>query len=185
MIPWIIIRFWFSFTDRTGSHSSGLTTWLPEKGSFQMTDTRQLRTTMASARWVVVSISCQGTKDQTTRVFCLCFTTFIDENNDPLACATVETSSGYVRLRNSAEILGLGPYLFSKIWVRAIIGLFKMPLSIWQSGWWEIQNVFQNKDIPGRKGNPGKESAEQGYRHASQTLLTLRLNYVCYAGYDS
>ena len=53
MIPWIIIRFWFSFTDRTGSHSSGLTTWLPEKSSFQMTDTRQLRTTMASARWVV------------------------------------------------------------------------------------------------------------------------------------
>ena len=75
--------------------------------------------------------------------------------------------------------------MFKRTWVRAIIGLFKMPLSIWQSGWWDIQNVFQNKEIPGRKGNPGKECAEQGYRNASQTLLTLRLNYVCYAGYDS
>ena len=72
-----------------------------------------------------LSISCQGTKDQTTRVFCLCFTTFIDENHDPLSCATVESNSGYVRLRNSAEILGLGPHLFNRIWVGAIILLLK------------------------------------------------------------
>ena len=34
------------------------------------------------------------------------------------------------RLGNRAKILVLGPYLFTKIWVRAMIGLFKLPFHV-------------------------------------------------------
>ena len=45
-------------------------------------------------------------------------------------------------LRNSAEILVLGPNLCTRIWLYAMIGLLKDLLSICQSGWKEIWNVF-------------------------------------------
>ena len=83
-----------------------------------------------------------------------------------LACATDQLNSGEVRLQNSAEILVLGLQLCTRIWVRAMIGVLKMPLLICQSGWREMRNVFpvvhwvrwgaRNKDIGA----------------ASQTLLT-------------
>ena len=58
-------------------------------------------------------------------------------------CHRRNETSGLVRLRNSAKIVVLGPYLCTRIWVRALISLSqKKPLWICQSGWSEIRNVF-------------------------------------------
>ena len=56
--------------------------------------------------------------------------------------ATYE-SKLWLTLRNSAEILVLGPHLSTRIWVRAMISLLKKPLLICQSEWKEIQITFQ------------------------------------------
>ena len=40
------------------------------------------------------------------------------------------------------QIIVLGPHLWTGIWVREMIGILKMPLSINQSGWKEIRNAF-------------------------------------------
>ena len=45
-------------------------------------------------------------------------------------------------LRNNTEILVLGQNLYTRIWVCAMIGLFKKPVSICQTGWREIWNSF-------------------------------------------
>ena len=45
-------------------------------------------------------------------------------------------------MRNSAGILVLGPNLCTRIWVRAMIGLLKQPLSFCQSGWKDFRNVL-------------------------------------------
>ena len=59
------------------------------------------------------------------------------------ACATDETKLCRLSLsakqhRKSCS----GPQLYIRIWVRAMIGLLKKPLSICQSGWKEIRNAF-------------------------------------------
>ena len=46
------------------------------------------------------------------------------------------------RLQNRAEILVLGHHLCTRIWLRAVIGLLRMLLSICQSGWREMWNAF-------------------------------------------
>ena len=51
-------------------------------------------------------------------------------------------NSGWVRLRNIAEILDLGPHLCTRIWLRAMIGLLKKPLSICKSRRKEIQDAI-------------------------------------------
>ena len=51
-------------------------------------------------------------------------------------------NSGWVRLRNIAEILCLGPHLCTRIWLRAMIGLLKKPLSICKSRRKEIQDAI-------------------------------------------
>ena len=82
-----------------------------------------------------------------------------------------------VRLRDSAEIIVLGPYLCTQIWVRAIISLFKMPLSICQSRRKEIRNALAV--IRWVRWVPSSQNMDTGA--ASQTLLT-EVN-VCYKGY--
>ena len=56
-------------------------------------------------------------------------------------CATDETKH-WLSSRNSAEIRVLGLHLCTWIWVHVMIGLLKKPLSIYQSGWKEIQNAL-------------------------------------------
>ena len=51
-------------------------------------------------------------------------------------------SACQVRLRNIPKILVLGPYLCTRIWMCVMICLLKMPLSICQSRWKEIQNTL-------------------------------------------
>ena len=84
-----------------------------------------------------------------------------------------------VRLRDSAEIIVLGPYLCTQIWVRAIISLFKMPLSICQSRRKEIRNALAV--IRWVRWVPSSQNMDTGA--ASQTLLTevkLRLLHRLY-----
>ena len=66
-----------------------------------------------------------------------------------------------VGLWSSAEILVLGPHLFTWIWVRAVIGLFNIPLSICQGGWREIQSKSGDSlSLLGAQNRP-----EQGYQY--------------------
>ena len=87
------------------------------------------------------------------------------ENEQPQKWRDSDQTLGYVRLRNSAEILVLGPHLCTRIWVCTMIGLLKRPLLICQSGWEEIRNASGNWLSP--------LGAENKYFGAvSQTLLT-------------
>jgi len=73
-----------------------------------------------------------------------------------------------VRLRDSAEIIVLGPYLCTQIWVGAIISLFKMPLSICQSRRKETRNALPV--IRWVRWVPSSQNKDTSA--ASQTLLT-------------
>ena len=55
--------------------------------------------------------------------------------NHSQPASQMKLNSCWVRLRNSAEILVLGPHLCTRILVRAMIGLLKKPLSICPTRW--------------------------------------------------
>ena len=68
-------------------------------------------------------------------------------------------------LHNNTGILVLGQNLYTRIWVCAMIGLFKKPVSICQTGWREIWNSF-----PVIKLSP-----VEGPEHEYRRCLTLSL----------
>ena len=73
---------------------------------------------------------------------------------------------------NSTESLVLGSYLVTRIWVRSMIGLLKMPLSICQWRWKEIWNAFLVIHW-----------VHCGGPRTRISVLLPRLNFVCDTGY--
>ena len=59
----------------------------------------------------------------------------------PWPAPRTKLNSSQVHMRNSAGILVLGPNLCTRIWVRAMTGLLKKPLSFCESGWKDFRNV--------------------------------------------
>ena len=73
-----------------------------------------------------------------------------------------------LQLRNSAGILVPGSHLCTRIWVRAMIDLLKMPSSIFQSKWRESRNALRTS---GNSLSP-LGAQQKDACAASQTLLT-------------